>query len=220
MKRKAKTDENSPGAGADEASQTFAEQLRRAREAAGYSMADLARLSGVSPTSLSRYETTDPAKRRLPSGPVLSLLARVLGVSRATLETPDVLPRARTHLACRAKHAGWLPAQVAATAVIAGTPRVGEGTTIGHFVLLDALHDSIEVGNNCKIEHGAHLLTRVVGKYGNVLTGPVTCGNNVTIGSHAVLLPGSELADDAVVLPGVICGMGSLLDDPRPGPGA
>lgn len=181
----------------------FAEKLKSLRQAAELTQTELARRVGLATSTLSRFEASQ-TQRRLPSEATLNALASALGVEREALETHDVKARnaAQGRLACRAGHRGWNPAAVAETAVIAGLPRVGEGSTIGHFAVLDALHDTIEIGTDCVIGDGVHVLTQIVAKNGNVLTGPVKCGNNVTIGANAVLLPGTALEDGAVVLPG------------------
>lgn len=196
--------------------ESFNEKLKLLRKAAELSKADLARRAGISQSSLSRFEHVDLKRRRLPHPGTLAALARALGVDRAELETPDILAGrvSRGRLACRATHEGWAPAHVAESAVIAGTPRVGAGTTIGHFVVLDALHDDIIIGPGCELGAGVHVLTRAVGKNGNVLTGPVKCGSHVVVGSNAMLLPGTVLGDGVVVLPGTTHGLGALLKAP------
>lgn len=193
---------------------TFAEKLRAVRRAAGFSQAELARRVGLSVSSLSRFEAR-PAQRRLPDATTVRALAAALDLDPAELETPDLVLNGRYtgRLACRAGHSGWSPKHVAESAVIAGVPKVGQGTTIGHFAVLDASHGEITIGEDCEIGDGVRILTRAVRKNGNALTGSVKCGRNVVIGSNAVVLPGVELADGTVVLPGTTCGLGDLLDD-------
>jgi transcriptional regulator with XRE-family HTH domain len=193
---------------ANEAPKTFAEKLQHLRRLAGLTKTELFKRSGISVASLSRFESADPAQRRVPSAGMLRVLAASLGVDAGALETPDVLAGLgfRGRLARLATHSGWRPSRVAETAIIHGAPKVGKGTSIGHFVVLDALHGDIDVGTDCEIGNGVQILTRVVQQNGNVLTGPVKCGNNVTIGSNAVLLPGAELDDGEIVLPGTIYG--------------
>jgi len=192
--------------------ETFAQRLTRLREAKGLSKTDLAKAADVGQSSMSRFEHRDPAQRRLPQAGTLEKLAEGLSCTVAALITDDVR---RAHAgggrtACRANHEGWKPSYVADTAVVLGKPKVGEGTTISHFVVLDAGIDAIDIGEGCEIGNGVTMLTKVTLLDGEDLTGAVKCGNNVVIGPLAILLPGTDLPDRAVVPPGSVVGPESV----------
>ena len=67
--------------------QTFSEKLRKAREQAGLSQAELARRSGLSRAAISRYES---GERSIVSYDTFHALAQALGVDTIELYEDDV----------------------------------------------------------------------------------------------------------------------------------
>lgn len=94
---------------------------------------------------------------------------------------------------------------------IAGKPTIGEGTWIGAFTLVDALHAKVTIGQGCNISSGAQIISHSTvrrciseGKYAAVDSADVTIGDHVFIGTNAVILMGSTIGDHCVVAAGSV----------------
>jgi len=89
------------------------------------------------------------------------------------------------------------------SAVIIGTPEIGEGTWIGHFTVLDG-SNGLRIGKNCSIASGVHIYTHSThlqtteGK--PKLTASVVIGDNVAVGANTVILHGC-IIEDGVCIP-------------------
>ena len=81
-------------------------------------------------------------------------------------------------------------------------PKIGEGTWIGHFALLDG-SQGLTIGENCSIASGAHIYTHSTHERtahgGEKLVGSVTIGDNVAVGANAVILYGCTIHSNSVV---------------------
>lgn len=86
---------------------------------------------------------------------------------------------------------------------ITGEPKIGRGTWIGAFCLIDGL-GGLEIGEDCNISSGAHIIThstvvRCVSGKGEMEKRSVRIGNNVFIGENATILMGCDLWDRCVI---------------------
>ena len=91
-----------------------------------------------------------------------------------------------------------------------GEPKVGEGTWIGPFTVIDG-SGSLSIGSNCDISSGVQIYThssvrRCVSSrnFTEVERLPTSIGDNVFIGANCVVLMGSTIGDSAVVAAGSV----------------
>jgi acetyltransferase-like isoleucine patch superfamily enzyme len=88
---------------------------------------------------------------------------------------------------------------------VMGDVRVGEGTWIGPFVMLDGLRAPIDIGHHCSISTGVHVYTHdtvrwaLSGGTADHDVGPVRIGDCTYIGSQAVVVRGVTIGDHCVV---------------------
>lgn len=99
--------------------------------------------------------------------------------------------------------------------IIVGDPKIGPGTWVGYFVLLDG-SGGLSIGKNCSISSGVHIYThdsvrwsleglakdRV--KYSHIDRAPVSIGDNVYIGANAVILKGVKIGNCCVIGAGAV----------------
>jgi maltose O-acetyltransferase len=100
-------------------------------------------------------------------------------------------------------------------AILSGTKMVaphnvtiGENTWIGHnsFIMAGAeviIGDWCQIANNTIITTTNHLINGYY-YFGNVETKKVTIGNNVWIGSNAIILPGVSIGDNSIIAAGAV----------------
>jgi acetyltransferase-like isoleucine patch superfamily enzyme len=93
---------------------------------------------------------------------------------------------------------------------IVGDPRIGVGTWIGAFTVIDG-SGGLTIGDGCDISTGAHIYTHstvrrcVSGrKYDHVDRAPVVIGDRVFVGANAVILMGVTIGEGAVVSAGAV----------------
>lgn len=93
---------------------------------------------------------------------------------------------------------------------IIGDPRIGEGTWIGAFTLIDG-SGGLVIGAACDISSGVHIYTHssarrcVSGRsFDQIERAPVTIGDRVFIGANAVVNMGVSIGDEAVVGAGAV----------------
>jgi len=93
---------------------------------------------------------------------------------------------------------------------IVGTPRIGEGTWIGAFTVVDG-SGGLTIGRGCDISCGAQIYTHstvlrcVSGRsYDHVDRAPVTIGDHVFIGAGAIIMMGVTIGDRSVVAAGAV----------------
>jgi acetyltransferase-like isoleucine patch superfamily enzyme len=81
--------------------------------------------------------------------------------------------------------------------------KVGEGTWIGFYCLIDAQLADLEIGERCDISSGVHIYTHSTHlrctERGEKVTGPVTLGDHVFIGANSVILPDTRIGHHSVV---------------------
>ncbi|MES2278849.1 MAG: acyltransferase [Bacteroidota bacterium] len=85
---------------------------------------------------------------------------------------------------------------------------VGDNGSINAFVHMWG-HGGITIGNNCLIASHVSINsvthnTTVLPYNSSVVEKPVNIGNNVWIGSHAVILPGITIGDNAIIGAGAV----------------
>ncbi len=93
---------------------------------------------------------------------------------------------------------------------IIGKPKIGKGTWIGAFCLIDG-QGGLEIGKDCNISCGAHILTHSTVKrcvsekrYNRVDRAPVKIGDYVFIGEHATILKGAKIGHHSVIGAGTV----------------
>jgi acetyltransferase-like isoleucine patch superfamily enzyme len=104
------------------------------------------------------------------------------------------------------------------TAVIVGEPKIGKGTWIGPFTLIDGSGD-LEIGTNCDISAGVHIYTHssakrcVANKKFNedstinrdlIERKPVKIGDNAFIGANSTIMMGVTIGKQCIVGSGSI----------------
>jgi acetyltransferase-like isoleucine patch superfamily enzyme len=81
--------------------------------------------------------------------------------------------------------------------------RVGEGTWIGYYCLLDSQLAPLKIGKWCNISSGAHVYTHSTHlrctERGEKVIGPVTLGDHVFIGANSVILPETSIGHHSIV---------------------
>ena len=105
---------------------------------------------------------------------------------------------------------GFPPNPYNAHAWISGDPKIGAGTWIGAFTLIDG-SGGLEIGAGCDISSGVHIYTHssmkrcVSGRrHDTVDRAPVRIGDRVFIGANAVILMGVTIGDEAVIGAGAV----------------
>ena len=93
---------------------------------------------------------------------------------------------------------------------IAGDPRIGEGTWIGAFTVIDG-SGGLTIGEGCDISCGVQIYTHssarrcVSGRaYEQVDRAPTSIGDRVFLGANAVVMMGIAIGDEAVVAAGAV----------------
>ena len=93
---------------------------------------------------------------------------------------------------------------------VIGEPKVGEGTWIGAFTVIDG-SGGLTIGAGCDISCGAQIYTHSTARrcvsgraYGQVDRAPVTIGDRVFIGANATVLMGVTIGDGAVIGAGAV----------------
>ena len=94
---------------------------------------------------------------------------------------------------------------------ILGDVEIGNNPWIGAFVLLDGIFAPLRIGNGCVISSGAQILTHTAVKrtitnreYNKIDFAPTEIGNNVFIGTNAVILMGCKIGDNSVIGAGCV----------------
>jgi acetyltransferase-like isoleucine patch superfamily enzyme len=88
---------------------------------------------------------------------------------------------------------------------VMGDVKVGDGTWVGPFVMLDGSHAPIEIGHHCSISTGVQVYTHdtvewaLSGGNAGFDVGPVRIGDCTHIGSQSVVLRGVSIGDHCVV---------------------
>lgn len=100
---------------------------------------------------------------------------------------------------------------------IIGKPKIGKGTWIGAFCLIDG-QGGLEIGKGCDISSGAHILThstvqRCVSErlYNQVDRLPTKIGDYVFVGENATVLRGSQIGHHSVIGAGAVLKEGSQI---------
>lgn len=93
---------------------------------------------------------------------------------------------------------------------IVGNPRIGEGTWIGAFTVIDGSGD-LTIGAGCDISCGAQIYTHstvrrcVSGRsFNEIDRAPVRIGDRVFVGANATVLMGVTVGDGAVISAGAV----------------
>lgn len=93
---------------------------------------------------------------------------------------------------------------------IIGKPKIGKGSWIGAFCLIDG-QGGLEIGKGCDISSGVHILThstvrRCISerKHDQVARAPTKIGDFVFIGENATILKGVEIGHHSVIGAGAV----------------
>jgi len=93
---------------------------------------------------------------------------------------------------------------------IIGKPKIGKGTWIGAFCLIDG-QGGLEIGKGCDISCGAHILTHsslkrciTERRYNKVDRSPTKIGNYVFVGENSTILKGAKIGHHSVIGAGAV----------------
>lgn len=92
---------------------------------------------------------------------------------------------------------------------IVGEPRIGEGTWIGAFTVIDGSGD-LEIGTGCELSAGVHVYTHstaarcVSERERPIERRPTRIGDHVYIGANAVVLMGSTIGHHSIIGAGAV----------------
>lgn len=94
---------------------------------------------------------------------------------------------------------------------ILGNPIIGPNVWIGAFCLIDALHESVNIGRGTDISSGAQILTHSTVKrciserrFAKIETAATQIGEFCFIGTNAVILMGAQIGDHSIVAAGSV----------------
>ncbi len=92
-----------------------------------------------------------------------------------------------------------------------GNVSIGEGAWIGPFCVIDGEYDSVFIGKGLNLSSGAQIITHDTIKrcltnyvYKRIDHAPVSIGNNVYIGTNAVILKGCTIGDNCIIAAGSV----------------
>ena len=81
--------------------------------------------------------------------------------------------------------------------------RLGEGTWVGYYCLLDSQLASLDIGKWCDISSGTHIYTHSTHlrgtERGEKVVGPVKLGDHVFVGANSVILPETTIGHHSIV---------------------
>ena len=93
---------------------------------------------------------------------------------------------------------------------VIGNPKIGKGTWIGAFCLIDGM-GGLEIGKGCDVSCGAHIVTHTTvwrcvseRKYDVLEKAPVKIGDFVFIGENATILKGSVIGHHSIIGAGAV----------------
>ena len=92
---------------------------------------------------------------------------------------------------------------------INGNPKIGKNVYIGGFSIINAIHVTISIGDNCDIAsfvsiNSADSHKKCIGLTEEIERKSIVIGNNVFIGSHAVIKGGAEIGSYSVIAAGTV----------------
>ena len=92
-----------------------------------------------------------------------------------------------------------------------GNIAFGKNIWIGPFCVVDAEYDRITLGDHVNVSAGAQIITHdtakrcvTAGEYKKIDHAPIVIGNNVYIGSNAIILKGCVIGDSSVIAAGAV----------------
>jgi acetyltransferase-like isoleucine patch superfamily enzyme len=85
---------------------------------------------------------------------------------------------------------------------------IGEGTWIGHYVIIEAMNEMLTIGKQCVIANGVQIYTHDTSerttKKGRKERGPVYIEDCVQIGAGAIILCGVRIGHNSIVGAGAV----------------
>lgn len=92
-----------------------------------------------------------------------------------------------------------------------GHVKIGEGSWIGPFTVIDGEYDLVTIGRSFNLSSGAQIVTHDTVKrcltnrlYGDIDHAPVSIGDNVYVGTNAIILKGCEIGDCCIIAAGAV----------------
>ncbi len=92
-----------------------------------------------------------------------------------------------------------------------GNVEIGQDVWIGPFCVIDGEYDKIVLGNGVNVSSGAQILTHDTAKrcvtnriYNKIDHAPTIIGNNVYIGTNAVILKGCQVGECCIIAAGAV----------------
>jgi acetyltransferase-like isoleucine patch superfamily enzyme len=99
-----------------------------------------------------------------------------------------------------------------------GNVKIGVNVWIGPFSVIDGEYDKVELGDNVNVSSGAQIVTHDTvkrcltgGEFKLIEHAPTIIGNNVYIGTNAVILKGCTIGDNCVIAAGAVVKENSVI---------
>jgi acetyltransferase-like isoleucine patch superfamily enzyme len=99
-----------------------------------------------------------------------------------------------------------------------GNVKIGKNVWVGPFCVIDGEYDKVELGDNVNVSSGAQIVTHDTvkrcltgGVFDKIEHAPTIIGNNVYIGTNAVILKGCIIGDNCIISAGAVVKENSII---------
>lgn len=99
-----------------------------------------------------------------------------------------------------------------------GNVKIGEGSWIGPFCVIDGEYDKVELGKGVNVSSGAQIITHDTAKrcvserkYNEIEHAPTSIGDYVYIGTNAVILKGCVIGHHSIIAAGAVVKENSMI---------